>query len=112
MKNDLSKDEVLKRLLLLLKNYEYVDIDDSFELDNVTFVRTSDHLYSIYNTRYHLQKEVTKVETHKGWEVLLEGLARSIGNLVRVSALNSSTKCLLVFTDPDITEIIGVLEEL
>lgn len=112
MESDLSKDEILKRLLLLLKGYKHVDIVDFFELDNVTFVRASDHLYSIYNTRYHLQKDVTKVETHKGWKVLLEGLAKSIEKLVRVSGLISSTKRLLVFTDPDITEIIGVLEEL
>lgn len=114
MKNDLSTDKILKRVLFLLVNYEATNLGlNRYTEFRVTcsFVSTSREMFFIYNRRFLLQKETREVMTHTGWETLLEGLEKDLGKLTQVTCVESHTNSLLVFTDIDVTEIIGVLKQ-
>lgn len=116
MKNDLSTDKILKRMSSLLTDCRetnpYAPRDCSNLEISSNFISTSGELYFIYYHRYKLQNEVTKVKTHEGWETLLEGLEKDAEKLIQVTGLETLGLKWLVFTDTDITQIIGILQRI
>jgi len=115
MKNNLLTNKILNSILLLLSKYNDKDLDiHSYRDFRITaeFIGTSSRLFSIYNRRYKIQIETTNATTHIGWEKLLRELNKTPERLIQVTNIENMTDNLIVFTNVDIDEIVGVLKKI
>ena len=103
--------------LLLRQNLHFGFSKDSlkcFETDSYRLNEGSsinkDQLFQTYNTRFKIQNDITHAQV-RGYNELLQSLKNFGGYKARVMILKTDFEVYLIFTNEDISFLIGILKK-